>query len=197
MSVGPSPRRARVVRLPRGRVAAEHVAAVDHHARHAVAGRARRHRAAGHLPVERHADGVAVVLADEDDRQVMDAGEVHGLVDLALVGGALAELGHGHDVVAAHPRAHGDADRVQHLGAHRRAERHDVVRRAAVMAGHLAPAGADVVGLGQVGGDDVLGAHAEGHGAGDGPVVRRHPVLAPCASPTRWRPARPRAPGPR
>ena len=109
MSVGPSPRAGALVRLPGRRVAAEHVAAVDHHAGHAVARRARRDRAAGHLAVERDADGVAVVLAHEDDRQVVDAGEVHRLVDLALVGGALAELGHGHDVVAAHPGAHGDA----------------------------------------------------------------------------------------
>ena len=108
----------------------------------------------------------------------MDTGEVHRLVDLALVGRALAEARLGHDVVAAHPRAHRDSDGVEHLRADRRRQRDDVVRGAAVVAGHLASAGADVVGLCQMGRDDVLGAHAEGQGAGDGPIERCHPVLA-------------------
>jgi hypothetical protein len=49
---------------------------------------------------ERDRDGVAVVLADEHDRQPVDAGEVEGLVKVALRGGAVAEVGH-DDVVSA------------------------------------------------------------------------------------------------
>ena len=81
-------------------------------------------------------------------------------------------------LVAADPRAHRDPDGVEHLRPDRRRQRDDVVRRAAVVAGHLASTGRHVVGLGEVGGDDVLGAHAEGHGRGDRAVVRRHPVGA-------------------
>jgi hypothetical protein len=105
------------------------------------------------------------------------AGEVHGLVDLALVAGALAVGRHGDHVVAAHPGAHGNAHRVQHLRADRRRQAYQVVWRAAVVAGHLPAARGDVVALGQVGGDDVLGGHAEGDGGGDRAVVGRHPVL--------------------
>src|SRR6266545_2465283 len=156
-----------LVGFPRGRVAAQRIGAVHGHAREAVSLRSYRHALATDLLVERDADRVAVVLADEDDRQLVDAGEVHGLVDLALVAGALAVCGHGHHVVAAHPGAHGDADRVKHLRPDRRRERDEVVRGAAVMAGHLATAGADVVALGEVGGDDVLDAHAERQGRCD------------------------------
>ena len=38
--------------------------------------------------------GVAVVLAEEDDRQLPDGGQVHGLVERALGGGAVAEERH-------------------------------------------------------------------------------------------------------
>ena len=73
-------------------------------------------------------------------------------------------------------------DRVEHLRPDRRAERHDVVRRAAVVARHLAAAGADVVGLGEVGGDDVLGAHAERHGRWRWTDRTAPSSPAPCAS---------------
>jgi len=61
----------------------------------------------------------AIVLTDEDDRQAMDPGEVHRLMDLSLVARPLAEGGHGDHVIATHPRCHRDADRVEHLGPHR------------------------------------------------------------------------------
>ncbi len=169
--------------IPRGRIAAQDVSTLHGHAGESVSRGPSRDREAGDLLVQRDADRVAVVLADEDHRQLVDAGEVHGLVDLALVGGALSEVGDGHHVVAAHPGAHRDAHRVQHLGADRRADAHDVVPRAAVVSRHLPPGGADVIALGQVGGDDVLRAHPEGHGRRDGSVEGRHPVLVAAHGP--------------
>jgi hypothetical protein len=163
--------------LLRRRVAAEHVAAVDDDARHPVTLGAGRDRPTRHLAVERDADRVAVVLAHEDDGQLVHAGEVHRLVDLALVRGALAVLGHRHDVVAADPGPHGDPDGVEDLRSDRGAQRDDVVRRAAVVPGHLSATGAHVIALGEVGGDDVLGAHPERDRARDGPIERRHPVV--------------------
>ena len=69
----------------------EHVGAVDDDAVEAV-----RLRAVGDvlgrvLEVRRRRVGPLVVVADEDDRQLADAGEVHPLVRVAARGGALAE----------------------------------------------------------------------------------------------------------
>ncbi len=49
----------------------------------------------------RSAHGVAVVLDDVDDRQLPQRGHVEALVDLALVGGAVAEIGQRDVLVAA------------------------------------------------------------------------------------------------
>ena len=123
-----------------GRVAGEQVAAIDLHSREAVSRGAGRHRAATDLAIERNADRVPVVLAYEDDGQVVDAGEVHAFVDLALVGGSLAEGGHRHRVVAPHPGPQPEANGMEHLRAHRGADAQDVVRRGPVVARHLAAA---------------------------------------------------------
>jgi hypothetical protein len=65
------------------------------------------------LLLERHRDGPLVVLAHEHHGYVPDAGEVHRLVKIALGGGAVAEIDHGHDVVAAVLRGIGEPDRVR------------------------------------------------------------------------------------
>ena len=100
-------------------ITGENVAAVDGHPREAIAGGPCGDRQPPDLLRQRHADGVAVVLAHEDDRQLVDAREVHRLVHLALVCGSLAEVRDRHHVVAAHPRSHGDPHRVEDLGPHR------------------------------------------------------------------------------
>ena len=103
--------------LARG-IAREDVPTVDGDAREPVALGAGGDGESANLLLERHADGVAVVLADEDDRELVHAREVHRFVHLALVGGALAEIRDCYDVLAAHPGPHGNAHRVQDLGAH-------------------------------------------------------------------------------
>lgn len=65
--------------------------------------------------MDRHADGVLVVLAEEHHRQAQDRGEIHALVKVSLRRGPVAEVRHG-DVVfplqlARPPRS----DRVQDL----------------------------------------------------------------------------------
>jgi len=77
--------------LLHGPVAGEHIVPVHRDAREPVAGRADGHALHGHLLGERHGDRVAVVLAHEDDRQVMDPCEVHSLVHVPFARGALAE----------------------------------------------------------------------------------------------------------
>ncbi|KPC69550.1 hypothetical protein ADL26_18115, partial [Thermoactinomyces vulgaris] len=75
--------------------------------------------------VERHAglllgglgDGPLVVLAEEDDRRVVDRGEGERLVHVALRGGAVTEVGDDGGVRAVLGDAHGVPGGVQRLGA--------------------------------------------------------------------------------
>ena len=102
----------------------EHVVAVDADAGEAEAESPLVERDPG-LALDRLGDGPLVVLAEEHDRGVVGRGEDEGLVDVALRGGAVAEVGDhrrvavgvaGADVaVALH--AHGVAGRVQRLRA--------------------------------------------------------------------------------
>ena len=60
---------------------------------------------------------VLVVLDDVDHRQLPQLGHVEALVDLALVGGAVAEIGERHVVVAAIPIGEGEPASERNLGA--------------------------------------------------------------------------------
>ena len=110
-AVGPAleerraPARAGARDRARGRL--EHrvdVHAVDPLGRHAVGGGAVDERAGGRALL-RQRDGVAVVLADEDERQLPERGEVHRLVQHALVGAAVAEERHGDPAGAVDARS--------------------------------------------------------------------------------------------
>src|SRR5882757_2359380 len=80
----------------RGRLAdGDDIVAVDPVGGEAVAGRTGRDRAAGDLADRGERDRPTVVLTEEDNRQLEDAGEVHRLVDLTLGAGAVAEVGDG------------------------------------------------------------------------------------------------------
>lgn len=97
-----------VVERPAGdRQAGQHVVAVDPDAGEAEAGGAAVQRDLG-LGGGGLGDRPLVVLAEEDHRGVVDRGEGEGLVDVALAGGAVAEVGD-HRVVRA---VLGDAHRV-------------------------------------------------------------------------------------
>ncbi len=65
----------------------------------------------------RRAHGVAVVLDDVDDRQLPQLGHVEALVDLALIGGAVAEIGQADVAVVAILVGEGDAGAERHRGA--------------------------------------------------------------------------------
>jgi hypothetical protein len=67
----------------------------------------------------RDADGVAVVLHDEHERELVDRGEIEALVDVALVRGALAHAGHRDLAGLADLGGQGDPHRVEQLGRHR------------------------------------------------------------------------------
>ena len=99
-------------------------------------------------------------------------------MDVALVGRALAHERHRHLARAPDLGGERDADGVQDLGRDRRADRDDVVRRMAVVAGHLATARRGVVGRGVLGGQDVARRHPEGQAGRDRAVERGDPVVA-------------------
>ena len=63
------------------------------------------------------AHGISVVLDDEHDGQLPQLRHVEALVDLPLVGGAVAEVGQAHRAVAAIAVGEGDAGAQRHVGA--------------------------------------------------------------------------------
>src|ERR671913_64290 len=71
----------------------------------------------GHLLGQRHRDRPLVVLAEEHHRGAVHGGEVERLADVALAGGAVAEVGDGADLGPVPLGADGVADGVQGLGA--------------------------------------------------------------------------------
>ena len=123
-----------------GGVHVERVVAVDDHPRHSVGVRVLGDVLDRRLLGEGHGDGVAVVLADEDDREAVDAREVQGLVEVTLRRGAVAEVADGHAVVAPEVGGEADAGRVGDVGCDGRRPGDDAESPAPPVAGHLPPA---------------------------------------------------------
>ena len=89
----------------------EHVGAVDDDAVEAVGLGAVGDVLERVLEVRRRRVGPLVVVADEDDREPADAGEVHGLVRVAAGGGALAEPAERDALLLPDPEGERAADR--------------------------------------------------------------------------------------
>ena len=88
---------------------ADEVVAVDGKAGNAVAFGAPGDGAGADARGGRRGHGVAVRLADGDERELPEGGEVQRLVDDALVGGAVAEEGGDHAVALLKLRVEGEA----------------------------------------------------------------------------------------
>ena len=94
MNVGPSPARARSTRLARRLVARRaRRAPSTRSAGHPVAGRLVGERLGRGLRLDRRRDRPAVVVAEEDQRRAHHGREVRALVERALGGRAVAEVG--------------------------------------------------------------------------------------------------------
>src|SRR4051794_22101390 len=102
-----------VARLTRGLEHRLGVVAVDADAGEAV-GRGALDRVDRELRAGRRRVGVLVVLEDEDDRQLLHAGPVHGLVEVAAGGRAVAEPGDRAAALVAQLERHGHAGRHEH-----------------------------------------------------------------------------------
>ena len=156
----------------------EDVVAVDGRGGDVVAAGALGDVADGHLLLAGLGDRVAVVLAEEDHGQLVDGGEVHGLVEVALRGGALAEVDDRDLVQPSQFRGVGDAGGVRQVGGDHAGAGDDALLGEGPVVGHLASARVGVVGLREEVEHDLLGAHAEhDHHAGVA-VVGQHPVDA-------------------
>jgi hypothetical protein len=161
-----------------GLVDRDDIIAVDDAAGEAIAGGAVGHVRDPHLEAHRHRDRVLVVLAEEDARQLVDAGPVAALVEVALAGRAVAEVDDRDGILPENPGGQRRADSVRDLGGDRVGRGEHVELARAVVAGDLAPARVRVGGAAKREGHDVAGRHAasDGHAqlaVGDSDVVVR------------------------
>ena len=92
-----------------GGVDGENVVAIDDFRGHVVGRAAVGNIGAGHLQAERGGVGVLIVVADEDDRELLDGGEIDAFVPVAAAGGAVAEVIESDAITAAIAERHGDS----------------------------------------------------------------------------------------
>ena len=153
-----------------------HALAVDDRARQPEALGAAGDALAARRVLGRHADRVAVVLAEEDDGQRPDPREVEALVEDALVDRAVAEDGDGDGVEPAPARGERHADRERDRPADHRVgpEEADVdvggVHRPALAARDAGAAPEQL-------GEQADGIDALGQGVAVPAVVREHDVV--------------------
>src|SRR5215208_2258483 len=116
----------------------EHVVPVHPVSWEAVALGALRY-GAGDLQWLGDGDGVDVVLDEEDDWEIVDAGEVHRLMPVTLAGRGLAATGEHHPVLAAHLEGQSAPCRLWVLDRDGRRSGDDVELAAREVPRHLAP----------------------------------------------------------
>ena len=119
-------------------VGSQQVQAVHDDAGEAVSFGPIGHVANGHLHALGHGNGVTVVLADENHGQLVDAGEVHGFVGLALAGGAVAEIHERNPSVTLHFAGQGVPHGLGEAGSNHVGKLDDVVLQVGALEGELA-----------------------------------------------------------
>src|SRR5512140_2628716 len=131
----PGPRT--VHRVPDDLADRQHVVAVDADTGKAVRRGLLRERPGGRLMLHGEGDGVPVVLAEEDDRQPEDPGEVHRRVEIPRGGPPVPEGGEHGDPLSAELRRVGRPDGMGKLRGHRGGDRYQVDGAVAPMVRHL------------------------------------------------------------
>jgi len=119
----------------------------------------------------RGAHGVAVVLDDIDHRELPQLRHVETLVDLALVGSAVAEIGQADIVVAAIAVGEGEARAERNLRADDAVAAEEVFGQAEHVHGAALALGIAAAASGQFG-HHALGVHAAGQQCGRGHGIR-------------------------
>ena len=192
MRVGPSLLRARVIAAAVASMDSLGVASVDGRSGEAVAGGSGFHRRDRHLLIERDADRPAVVLAEEDDRELVHAREVHRLVHTALGRGAVTEPADGNGVFVLDAGCVRRADGVGHVRADLARDAADAQRRVGEVRRQLAAAAVRVVGTGERAEEQLVRRDPEREAHAEVAVVEPRGRLAPLAAPRRSRSARSR-----
>ena len=159
--IGPLAGAAPCDRLVAGGLHRAHIHAVD-----LLAGNVEGGAALGKIGLRRRArhrraHGVAVVLDDVDHRQLPQLRHVEALVDLALVGGAVAEIGQADEVIAAIAVGEGKAGAERHLRADDAVAAVEILLLAEHVHGAALALGIAAAAAGQFG-HHALGFHAAG-----------------------------------
>ena len=130
------------------------------------------------LVLLRHADGVAVVLHDEQHRQALARGPVERFEELSLAGGTLAGGRIDDRVGAVVAHGAGSAEGRQVLGAGGGALRHEPEIAGRPLLGHVDAAGVGIPVTAEQAQEDVLVGHSERDGHALLAVVGVEPVVA-------------------
>ena len=158
-------------------VAGDRIAAIYCHSWKAIARRTLRDVLDCVFLLKWRRDRKAVVLADEDLRQLVDRREVERFVRVPLSASALAVAGHQHLIGAVHLQRVRNAGSAHHLRRDGRAPRRDVQPRVREVARRLLAAGGGIAGLGENRKHEVQRGHAHPHAEHDVSVVGRKPVV--------------------
>ncbi len=125
---------------------------------------------------QRRGRGVSIVLAHEDHRQLLHAGEVERFVKRAVIDRAVAEERHGDLVGSAGPRAQAQSDRRRQSAAHEAVGAEQSDGQFVKMHAAAAPAAA-AAGLAIELGQHLLGRHALGQRVAVAAVRAGNPIV--------------------
>ena len=115
---GPFPAARSLDRGASGGLHGQHVIPVNSDRGHAIGNSPRRDTWVSRGVIECHLGGIAIVLADKQDRQSPNAGHVDSFVECTIVDRAVAEKSHGHLVGFEQAEAVTCAGGLQNAGAH-------------------------------------------------------------------------------
>src|SRR6266851_7897552 len=171
---GPRPLR----RLGHRRVDSEEVVTGDPYARDTIRGRPFGHPWSSDLQGLRHGDRPVIVLAEEDHRATMNAGEVQAFVKVALAGRPLAEAHVAEGPLPSPFQGQADPCRLGDLRADGARTDHDAAAVAAEVARRLAPATRGIGRAGEGGEHQLFRGKAAGQRGREVSIVEAETIAA-------------------
>src|SRR5690606_2763160 len=107
-------------------------------------------------------DGVLVILAHEDDRQLLNRGKIQPFMEVPLIAGSFTEGDEGYELLPIHLRRKSETDGMRHLGSNRTGARYDLQPFMAEVCRHLPSAAVWILGFGEGLEHQLPHRHAEG-----------------------------------